>query len=99
MENPSLRPALPAARLDRNSVRALARTVLFAGFVGAWCALIHLLTGRPVTPVPMLLVGAGAALGFAVAGGERPLSASLNRWDEALSLVGLAALANAAMHL
>ena len=99
MPDPLARPTAPAARLGPDSVRALARAAFFLGFVGAWCALMHLLTGRPVTPVPMLLMGAGAATGFAVATGERPLAASLNRWDEALSFLGLAALAHAAMRL
>ena len=56
-------------------------------------ALIHILTARPVTPVPMLVMASLVAVGYAVSIRERPLAASLNRWDEAITFVGLAALA------
>ena len=85
--------------LDPASARALARVVLFLGFAGLWCSLIHLLTARPVTPVPMLLAAAGMAAGFATAQRERPMGASLNRWDEAVAFVGLAGLAHAVVRM
>ncbi|MCR0981512.1 hypothetical protein [Roseomonas populi] len=84
-----------AARLDPASVRTLARFFLFLGFAGLWCALIHLITARPVTPVPMLVTAAGVAAGFAAAHREWPMAGSLNRWDEAMGFIGLAGLANA----
>ena len=80
-------------RDDPASAQALARVGLVGGFIGAWCTLIHILTARPVTPVPMLIVASCVAAGYAVANRERPLAASLNRWDEAVTFVGLAALA------
>lgn len=80
-------------RGDPASAQALARVGLAGGFIGAWCTLVHILTARPVTPVPMLVVAAFVVLGYAVANRERPLAASLNRWDEAITFVGLAALA------
>lgn len=82
-----------AAGLDAESLRAVVRVVMFLCFCGLWCALIHLITARPVTPVPMLLMAAGMAVAFAVSHRERPLAASLNRWDEAMAFLGLAALA------
>ncbi|WP_458095916.1 hypothetical protein [Roseomonas sp. WA12] len=85
--------------LDSASARALARVGLFLGFAGLWCSLIHLLTARPVTPVPMLLMAAGMAVGFAVANRERPMEGSLNRWDEAVTFVGLAGLAHAVVRM
>ncbi|MBP0492079.1 hypothetical protein [Roseomonas indoligenes] len=85
----------PAARLDPASVRTLARFFLFLGFAGLWCAVIHLITARPVTPVPMLVTAAGMAAGFAAANRERPGAESLNRWDETVAFIGLAGLANA----
>lgn len=85
--------------LDPASARALARVGLFLGFAGLWCSLIHLLTARPVTPVPMLLMAAGMAAGFAVANRERPFRGSLNRWDEALAFIGLAGLAHAVVRM
>ena len=92
-------PGSPAARLDPASVRTLARFALFLGFAGLWCSLIHLLTARPVTPVPMLLMAAGMAAGFAAAHRERPMAGSLNRWDEAAAFLGLAGLAHAAIRI
>ena len=77
---------------DPMSAQAVARVGLVSGFIGAWCTLIHIMTARPVTPVPMLVMAAFVAVGYAVSNRERPLAASLNRWDEAVSLVGLAAL-------
>ncbi|WP_338663620.1 hypothetical protein VQH23_00335 [Pararoseomonas sp. SCSIO 73927] len=83
------------ARLDPSSVRTLARFTLFLGFAGLWCAVVHLITARPVTPVPMLVTAAGVAAGFAAANRERPGAGSLNRWDETAGFLGLAGLANA----
>ncbi|WP_156963953.1 hypothetical protein [Muricoccus aerilatus] len=80
-------------RDDPASARAVARVGLIGGFIGAWCTLIHILTARPVTPVPMLVMASFVAAGYAVANRERPLAASLNRWDEAVTFLGLAALA------
>ena len=80
-------------RDDPASAQAVARVGLVGGFIGAWCTLIHILTGRPVTPVPMLVMASFVAVGYAVCNRERFLAASLNRWDEAITFVGLAALA------
>jgi hypothetical protein len=82
-----------APRLDPASTRAVARVFLFLGFAGLWCSLIHLLTERPVTPVPMLVMASGAAAGFACRRRERPFAAVLNGWDEATAFLGLAAFA------
>lgn len=83
----------PAPRLDPASTRTVARVVLFLGFAGLWCSLIHLLTGRPVTPVPMLVAASGMAAAFAFLRRERPLAPSLNGWDEAAAFLGFAAFA------
>jgi len=82
-------------RHDSTSMQAIARVFLVGGFIGAWCTLIHILTARPVTPVPMLLIASFVAVGYAVSNRERPLAPSLNRWDEAVTFLGLAALAQA----
>jgi putative transposase len=50
-----------------------------------WCSLIHLLTERPVTPVPMLMTAAVTAAVTAVGWREWPLARSLNGWDEAVA--------------
>ncbi len=78
---------------DPASAQAVARVLLVGGFAGAWCTLVHLLTGRPVDPAPILVAAAIVAAGHAVARRERPVAPSLNRWDEALAFLGLAALA------
>jgi len=43
----------------------------------------------------MLVMASLVAVGYAVSIRERPLAASLNCWDEAITLLGLAALAQA----
>ncbi|WP_140885166.1 hypothetical protein [Muricoccus nepalensis] len=82
-------------RDDPASAQAVARVGLVGGFIGAWCTLIHILTARPVTPVPMLVMASFVTVGYAVSNRERFLAASLNRWDEAVAFAGLAALAQA----
>lgn len=78
---------------DPLSAQAVARVGLVGGFIGAWCTFIHIVTARPVTPVPMLIIASVVTAGYAISHRERPLAASLNRWDETIAFVGLAALA------
>lgn len=89
----------PVPRLDPVSNRTIARVILFLGFAGLWCSLVHLLTGRPVTPVPMLVMASGAAAGFACLRKERPFAPNLNGWDEAAVFLGFAAFAQIVMRM
>jgi hypothetical protein len=89
----------PVQRLDPASIRAVARVFLLLGFVGLWCSLIRLLTGRPVTPLPMLMAAAVTAAVMAVGRREWPLAPSLNGWDEAVAFMGFAALSHVVMQL
>lgn len=73
-------------------VQAGRRVGLCCCFAIVWSLLIRLLTGGPVTPVPVLLLAAGMTAGLAAAYGEHPMTSRLNRWDEAVALVGVAAL-------
>ena len=79
--------------MDPASARAVTRVLLFLVFAVAWCGLIHLATGRPVTPVPLLMAAFAAAIAFALRQRDRPWGEVLNHWDEALAFLGLASLA------
>jgi len=81
-------------RLEPASVRTLARIALFTGLV-ALCCVACLLGGAPMDPSPIFLAWAGVSAGFAAALREHPLAPVLNRWDEAATFLGFAALAHA----
>ena len=78
--------------MDAASAAMVRRLGACLAVVAAGCALARLLLGATANPSPVLTVGALTALVLAARFREAPGGASLNRWDEAIAHVGLAAL-------
>jgi hypothetical protein len=53
---------------------------------------MHMLTAKPVTPAPMLMLAAATAAGFGFARREPISGPTLNHWDEAAAFLGCASL-------
>jgi hypothetical protein len=94
----SHRAAMEAAgMLDPASVSTIRRFALCTGVVSAWWLATWAAgwRGGMAALAAMLLIAGATAGMFAVARGDRPCGASLDRWDEAAAYVGLAAIARA----
>jgi hypothetical protein len=86
-----------AGMLDAASVSTISRFALSTGVVSAWWPATWAAgwRGGMAALAAMLLIAGATAGMFAVARGDRPCGASLDRWDEAAAYVALAAIAQA----